>query len=81
LVTISAMRRRTVTPVSWTWRYEDSSGAVVLAPGRAESFPTQADAETWLGETWRELLEEGVEAVSLLEDGREVYGPMSLRTA
>ena len=40
--------------------------------------PTQGDAETWLGETWRELLDAGVDAVVLLEDDREVYGPMSL---
>jgi hypothetical protein len=43
-----------------------------------ENFPTQGDAETWLGEIWRELLNCGVDAVSLLEDGRVVYGPMSL---
>jgi hypothetical protein len=66
--------------MSWTWRYEDSSGAPLTLSGSAESFPTQGDAETWVGETWRELLEQGVEQVSLLEDGREVYGPMGLRT-
>jgi hypothetical protein len=49
--------------------------------GTAESFPTQGDAETWVGEAWRDLLEQGVEQVSLLEDGREVYGPMSLRAS
>ena len=43
-----------------------------------EAFPTQGDAETWLGETWRELLAAGVDAVVLVEDGRDVYGPMSL---
>jgi hypothetical protein len=67
--------------VAWTWRYEDSSGAEV-SPATAptgEPFPTQSDAETWLGENWRELLSAGVEQVSLLEAGRQVYGPMSLR--
>ena len=44
----------------------------------AESFPTQSDAESWLGETWRVLLEAGVVQVTLLEDSREVYGPMGL---
>jgi hypothetical protein len=43
------------------------------------TFPSQADAETWIGETWRELLEAGVEQVTLLQTGRPVYGPMSLR--
>jgi hypothetical protein len=69
--------------VAWTWRYEDSSGAEV-SPATAptgEPFPTQSDAETWLGENWRELLSAGVELVSLLEAGRQVYGPMSLKPA
>jgi hypothetical protein len=66
--------------VAWTWRYENSDGVVVHpddAP-TADVSPTQGDAETWLGEIWRELLDAGVDAVVLLEDGREVYGPMSL---
>ncbi|HVU60996.1 MAG TPA: hypothetical protein VHA79_06755 [Mycobacteriales bacterium] len=66
--------------MGWLWRYEDAAGAAVDAEGVAtETFPTQADAETWIGETWRELLEAGVAQVTLLEDGREVYGPMSLQ--
>lgn len=44
-------------------------------------FPSQADAETWLGESWRELRDHGVAAVILLQDEREVYGPMSLDLA
>ena len=46
-----------------------------------EPFPTQSDAETWLGENWRELLSAGVDQVSLLDGDRVVYGPMSLRPA
>ena len=49
------------------------------APSRG--FPTQSDAESWLGEEWRTLLEDGVEAVHLLENDQVVYGPMSLRPA
>jgi hypothetical protein len=66
--------------VAWTWRYESGDGSAMQpeeAPP-AETFPTQGDAETWLGEIWRELLDAGVDAVVLLEDGRDVYGPMSL---
>jgi hypothetical protein len=44
-------------------------------------FPSQADAETWVGEVWRDLLGQGVDAVSLYEEGRLVYGPMSLHPA
>lgn len=69
--------------MAWTWRYQDAAGGRVEAadapPG--EAFPTQSDAETWLGENWRELLSAGVEQVTLLDAEREVYGPMSLRPA
>lgn len=44
-----------------------------------QGFPSQADAESWVGESWRELSAAGVESVSLLRDGTVVYGPMSLR--
>jgi hypothetical protein len=68
--------------MTWTWRYEDSEGNEVRsAAGPAPEFPTQADAESWLGEVWRDLLEQGVDAVRLYEDGAEVYGPMSLHPA
>jgi hypothetical protein len=68
--------------MAWTWRYEDSEAAPVEDPTLPrEGFPTQADAETWLGEVWRELLDRGVDQVTLLEDRRVVYGPMSLHPA
>jgi hypothetical protein len=66
--------------VAWTWRYESADGGTVepsAAPAQ-EVFPSQGDAETWLGETWQELLHAGVAQVTLLDGGREVYGPMSL---
>jgi hypothetical protein len=66
--------------MTWTWRYEDASGVVVTAP-RAETFPSKADAESWLGETWRELLVAGVQQVTLIENGRVEYGPMPLTPA
>jgi hypothetical protein len=43
-----------------------------------ESFGSQGDAESWIGENWRTLLEAGVDQVSLLDEGRVEYGPMSL---
>jgi hypothetical protein len=68
--------------VSWTWRYEKSNGTVTkVAEPAAEVFPTQADAESWLGEIWRQLLDAGVDQVTLLEGDRVVYGPMSLHPA
>ncbi len=41
-------------------------------------FVSQGDAESWLGENWRALLAAGVDQVTLLEDTRTEYGPMSL---
>ncbi len=67
--------------MAWSWRYEDPTGATVVplesAPTQ-EVFPSQADAESWVGEFWRELLAAGVAQVTLLEGERTVYGPMGL---
>jgi len=65
--------------MAWTWRLEDDGGALVSTDEATPSFPSQSDAESWLGELWPELLEAGVDRVFLLEGEREVYGPMSLR--
>lgn len=62
----------------WRWRYEDASGAEVTAAESSPTFPSQSDAESWVGETWQDLAEQGVDAVTLFEGDREVYGPMSL---
>ncbi len=65
--------------MAWSWRYEAADGTPVAAPEGADvSFPSQADAETWIGETWRELLDAGVLQVVLLDGDAEVYGPMGL---
>ncbi|MEP6696043.1 MAG: hypothetical protein ABJA34_04090 [Pseudonocardiales bacterium] len=65
--------------MSWTWRYLTSVEGPATRPS-SEAFPTQADAESWLGESWRDLLDQGVERVTLLEDGRDEY-TMSLSPA
>lgn len=65
---------------AWRWRLEDSSGKEVTEVESPE-FPSQSDAESWVGEAWRELLDSGVDAVTLFEGDREVYGPMSLHAA
>ncbi len=43
-----------------------------------QQFPTQGDAESWLGDSYPDLQFAGVSAVSLFEDDRFVYGPMRL---
>jgi hypothetical protein len=66
----------------WTWRYEKTDGASVSSGDLPEAiFASQGDAESWLGENWRGLLEAGVDQVTLLEDDRQEYGPMSLHPA
>jgi hypothetical protein len=64
----------------WTWRYEAADGSPLTGADLPRtSFPSQADAETWVGESWHELVGAGVEQVTLLNAGERVYGPMSLR--
>ena len=65
---------------TWTWRYEAADGSTLRGGDLASpSFPSQADAETWVGESWHDRLAAGVEQVYLLNAGEAVYGPMSLR--
>ncbi len=65
----------------WWWRLENAAGDEVAVDGVEPRFPSQSDAESWVGETWQELLEQGVDAVTLFEVERKVYGPMSLHSA
>jgi hypothetical protein len=71
---------RTDEAKPWRWRLEDGAGAEVAAPAELadQAFPSQADAESWVGEFWPDLADAGVAAVTLFEADREVYGPMSL---
>lgn len=64
----------------WFWRLENGSGEEVTVAGDLadQRFASQADAESWVGETWSDLVAEGVDAVVLFEHDRRVYGPMSL---
>jgi hypothetical protein len=64
----------------WWWRLENGAGAEVTVQGELadQRFASQADAESWVGETWSDLAAEGVDAVTLFEHDRQVYGPMSL---
>ncbi|WP_436522232.1 hypothetical protein [Actinoplanes sp. HUAS TT8] len=62
----------------WSWRYEDVDGKSVEGP--AETFSSQADAESWIGQEWRQLQASGVSTVTLVEDDRVDY-QMSLQPA
>jgi hypothetical protein len=64
----------------WSWRLLGPDGDDVEVGGELarQRFPTQGDAESWVGEVWTDLAAEGVASVTLLEGDRVVYGPMSL---
>src|SRR3712207_2433187 len=74
-------RGSSLAPMSWTWRLEGPAGGTVdpvsvgVVPPPSDN---QGDAESWLGEHWRELLARGVTAVTLLDGETRVYGPMGL---
>lgn len=63
--------------MSWTWQYEDAAGAGLDSPD-SEAFESRSDAESWLGENFGELTDQGVAAVTLLDGETRIYGPMSL---
>jgi hypothetical protein len=61
--------------MTWTWTLETSGGEVQR---RSESFESRSDAESWVGEEFGDLLEQGIDQVRLFDGDTEVYGPMSL---
>lgn len=64
--------------VPWWWQHLDGDGRVLAPAEGRQEFPTRSDAESWVGEFWADLADQGVAAVTLFEGDREVYGPMSL---
>ncbi|HEY7718617.1 MAG TPA: hypothetical protein VH915_07635 [Pedococcus sp.] len=67
--------------MSWQWRLEDPAGAAIDPASLGVEVPeseSQGDAESWLGENWRDLLARGVAAVTLFDGSERVYGPMGL---
>lgn len=65
--------------MDYRWRYIDATGRDVTGPD--VRFADQTEAEEWFGQRWEELLEQGVDQVTLLHGEAEVYGPMSLHPA
>ena len=57
--------------MTWAWRYEGTNGQ--KQAGVSESFPSQSDAESWMGQSWRDLVAAGVGAAVLTEDDRVEY--------
>jgi hypothetical protein len=66
----------------WTWTFLDADGLPMTGETLVTNgFPSQSEAESWLGEQWRQLADVGVDSVTLAHEGSVVYGPMSLRAA
>lgn len=64
--------------MSFSWTFETTDGTVT---GRSETFDNRGDAESWVGEAFGELVDQGVDQVRLFDGDTEVYGPMSLHPA
>jgi hypothetical protein len=60
-----------------SWRWVPDREPTRSVP-EARTFASQGEAESWLGEFYPELMSAGIRAVSLYEEERLVYGPMSL---
>ena len=52
----------------WEWRFDGADGKILDRPV-SPVFTTQYDAEQWLGEHWRTLAAQGVQAAGLLHEG------------
>jgi hypothetical protein len=57
--------------MTWSWRYEAEDGKPVGGPN--EAFSSQADAESYLGQTWKDRVADGANTAILLEDDRVEY--------
>lgn len=62
----------------WTWRFETVDGTPMTPEDDGGTFASRGDAESWVGEVYADLVDQGIDQVTLFEDGREVFGPMSL---
>ena len=51
----------------FSWRYLDDTGQEL---GISHAFADREDAEVWLGGSWADLRERGIEGVELLDQRR-----------
>lgn len=75
-----SFRNPTPPERAWWWSLLDAAGQEVEVTEEyaGQRFANQGDAESWVGEVWRELADQGIASVTLHEHDRDVYGPMSL---
>ncbi|MDQ5874566.1 MAG: hypothetical protein M3526_04185 [Actinomycetota bacterium] len=55
---------------AYHWVVHDAAGAEIRT---SEPFDSKEQAEAWMGQEWKSLLDAGGESVSLLHDGAVLY--------
>ncbi len=68
------------TGAAWDWQLVDAGGRPMDQP-MSPAFGTRFDAEQWLGEQWRRLVEQGVASVVLRSHDAAVAAALPLRAA
>lgn len=58
------------------WVLHDAAGEELR---KTDAFASKDEAEAWMGACWSELLAEGAEAVSLVDERGNTYYKMGLR--
>ena len=66
------------TGTVWAWELLDRSDEMLDRP-LSPTCSNRFDAESWLGESWRQLAEQGVVAARLTHNGQAVAPPIPLR--
>ena len=62
----------------WAWEPLDGVDQMLDRPP-SPTFSNRFDAESWLGESWRQLAEQGVVAARLTYNGQAVAPAIPLR--
>ncbi|MCL3860722.1 hypothetical protein [Actinotalea sp. K2] len=63
---------------SWAWLLFDAEDGPLDRP-LSPTFTNRFDAESWLGETWRDLATQDVARVRLAQDGDVIGDTVELR--
>lgn len=66
------------TGPAWAWELLDGADQMLDSP-LSPTLSNRFDAESWLGESWRQLAEQGVVAARLTHNGQAVAPAIPLR--
>ena len=62
-----------MTELAWRWQCHNEADENVTVEGFNDTFASQSDAESWIGEVYPDLLDRGILAATLMDGDREVY--------